>query len=179
IVSDRGYIDRTGAKFDSETISMEYGDGLSNYGGSFVFSFSEPGVYHYHESARPWLNGTVTVLPFSYSQELTSDSNENGAAQGVHLIVSTDKQAYLKNENVSFTLSIQNNDEKPFAITDWKYSVTITQEATGKQVYQTIAAAQSATYPIVQPRSAYTIRDFPILWNQIDADSNSSVNPGQ
>ncbi len=53
VVSNDGYVDDLGNKFDSTPIMP---------GKSFQFTFTRPGTYEYHSEPHPWMHGKVVVL---------------------------------------------------------------------------------------------------------------------
>ena len=57
------------APFDSGTAGP-----LTQQGGTYQFTFTTPGTYHYHCSFHPWMQGTVIVLASTGSGSSSSSS---------------------------------------------------------------------------------------------------------
>ena len=59
--------DTTGAPHtvtsDTGVFDSTEGGPLATYLGTFQYTFTTPGTYHYHCSYHPWMQGTVIVLP--------------------------------------------------------------------------------------------------------------------
>lgn len=98
------------------------------------------------------------------------------AYDGVQLVAQSDKRSYKHGENVTISLYIENNGDKPFRTTEIEPTVRIIEESIGLEVYNSGFVADYYEYPIVQPHSRFDLSPQ-LVWNQKTFQQDGSLMP--
>lgn len=101
--------------------------------------------------------------------------------EGVSLVLSPDKEAYSRGEAVSFELTIKNESDQSFKLSEVQPTIHIRDALTGRQITDIHFVLDFHEYPTIQPHSKYIV-SVPLAWDQKVFDDNGEprlVEPGQ